>query len=86
MKVKLPFSPRLEDSFFSYLVTIYGYSVPDALRIVDYINSHPGDFIVFRKYRKINLRRVVIWVVQYRDDIILVDKLLKFIEDDCLPF
>lgn len=86
MKVKLPFSLRMEDAYFSYLVNIYDYSVPDALKIIDYIKAHPSDFSVVRLHRKVSKICITIWKVSYRDNMILTDKLLEFIENDCLPF
>lgn len=76
----------MESAFFDHLVTFYAYSVPAALKIVDYLRAHPTDFVVFRNSRKVNFSRLVIWVVQYRGVIIENDKLLKFIQNDCLPF
>lgn len=86
MKVKLPFSPRMEDAYFCYLIDTYGYSVPDSLKIIDYIKLHFSDFVVFRLFRKVGRSRIVIWNTFYHDSIVPADKLLKFIENDCLPF
>lgn len=86
MKVKLPFSSRMEDAYFAYLINIYDYSVPDALKIIDYIKLHPSDFVVSRLFRTVGRLRTVIWTTSYRGSIVLTDKLLEFIEDDCLPF
>lgn len=86
MKVKLPFSPRMEDAYFAYLINIYDYSVPDALKIIDYIKLHSSDFVISRLFRRVGRFRMVIWTTSYRGNIVLTDKLLKFIENDCLPF
>lgn len=86
MKIKLPFSVRMEDDYFRYLIDVHDYSVPEALRILDYLRAHFNDFTIFRNIRKINSPRVVFWVIKYRGVAIENDKLLKFIENDCLPF
>lgn len=86
MKIKIPFTPRVEDAYFSYLVSMHDYSVEDALRIIAYINKHPSEFVVSRVPKVINSIHLVLWIVRYRGEIILNSYLLKFIENDCLPF
>lgn len=80
-------TPSVEDAFFCYLIDVYSYSVPDSLKIIDFINKNPGRF--FLKKKTVTLPdegKIVVWYVFYKSEMILIDSLLEFIEDDCLPF
>lgn len=77
----------VEDAFFCYLVDVYSYSVADSLKIVDFINKHSDCFCLKKKTVTLSEEgKIVVWYVFYKDEMILIDSLLEFIEDDCLPF
>lgn len=86
MKVKLPFSPHAEELFMAYLFNVYGYSINECHRIVDYINLHPSSFSLCRAYRRTSSSRTLSWNVFYKGNAVDIVKLLDFIKNDCLPF
>lgn len=92
MLVRKPFSPKIYDNFFDFLISQWNYSVEDALFLTDFVSTHK-EFIVLKAspLRK-NLNKFNSWTIYYRPTpesfptTIYFGYLKEFIENDCLPF
>lgn len=91
MKLRLPFSSKMYDAFYNYLVLDWDYPVEDALYVTNFISSHPK---IFRVDKASPLRKHLNKFNKYAIYNLLPDgptrlnpeDLFKFIMYDCLPF